>query len=89
MVGYTVYPTIGISAGNIPLRPGGRWCDEEAAAVETLDLTEEQIQGRACRRCTSTVPPLHPDETITTRVSVGVVRDTTSVLCTPCLVAAR
>ncbi|GAA0694510.1 hypothetical protein GCM10010193_56440 [Kitasatospora atroaurantiaca] len=52
-------------------------------------LTDDQREGRACLHCESTEAPLHPGETITTRVSVGVVRDTVTALCTPCLVTDR
>jgi RNase P subunit RPR2 len=50
------------------------------------ELTEAQTNGQACRGCGSTEAPLHPDKTITTRVATGVVRDTVTVVCTPCLV---
>lgn len=53
---------------------------------ETAALTEAQIHGRACRRCGSEDPPLHPDEPLTTRVATGVVRHTVTAVCTPCLV---
>lgn len=52
-------------------------------------LTDDQIHGRACRGCATAEAPLHPDETVTTRVIEGVIRETVSVLCTSCLVASR
>jgi len=57
----------------------------DQAQADTLTLA--QREGRACLRCESTDAPLHPGETITTRVDVGVVRDTVTALCTACVVA--
>ncbi|WP_405019536.1 hypothetical protein OHV05_24370 [Kitasatospora sp. NBC_00070] len=51
-------------------------------------LTSRQLKGSACRVCDTTVPPLHPDETIEVRGN-GVVRDVVvTVLCTPHLGSA-
>lgn len=51
-------------------------------------LTDRQLKGHACRICNTTVPPLHPDETIEVR-GKGVVRDVVvTVLCTPHLGSA-
>jgi len=52
-------------------------------------LTDDQIHGRACRECGTKKAPLHPDETLTTHPYPDVIRETVSVLCTPCLVAGR
>lgn len=51
-------------------------------------LTNRQLRDDACRVCSTTVPPLHPDETIEVR-GEGVVRDVVvTVLCTSHLGAA-
>jgi len=52
-------------------------------------LTDDQLHGRACLHCESKGPPLHPDKTLVTRVSEDLIRETVSVVCTPCLVAGR
>lgn len=57
--------------------------------MNTQELTEDQIHGRACRHCGSTEKPLHPDEAITTKPGPGVARDTITAVCTPCLVRPR
>lgn len=66
--------------------PRRLWVGKTLLAAE---FTEDQIHGRACRVCGSGDAPLHPDETITTRPNEYVSRETVSVLCTGCLVAAR
>lgn len=48
-----------------------------------------QLDGTACADCRVTDVPLHRGETVTTRVDDGVVRDSTVVRCTRCLVASR
>lgn len=62
---------------------------DQMSGASTPELTPDQLAGEACLRCESTDAPLHPGETITTRVDVGVVRDTVTVLCTACLVAEQ
>ncbi|WP_157531895.1 MULTISPECIES: hypothetical protein [unclassified Kitasatospora] len=48
-----------------------------------VHLTSRQLKGDACRICDTTIPPLHPDETMEVR-GEGVVRDVVvTVLCTP------
>lgn len=60
--------------------------DSEPSAAT---LTSDQLAGAACVSCGTEDIPLHRGETITTRVADGVVRDTTVVRCTPCLIASR
>ncbi|WP_457028123.1 hypothetical protein [Kitasatospora sp. P5_F3] len=58
------------------------------AGREVLVTTAQSV-GAACLHCHSEQVPLHPGPTITTRLDVGVVRDTASALCTPCVANER
>lgn len=64
------------------------WAEYQTAdgKVRQVLLTAEQIGGRACLHCASTVPPLHPGVALTVRVADGVVSTKASAVCTPCLV---
>lgn len=53
------------------------------------DPSQGQAAGTACVGCGADEVPLHRGETITTRYGDGVVRDTTVVRCTLCLIAQR
>lgn len=58
-----------------------------AEITNPTTLTEAQLSGNACRTCESDQRPLHPDESVTTREAVGVVRDL--AVCTRCLVLGQ
>ncbi|MDH6130677.1 hypothetical protein P3T37_000044 [Kitasatospora sp. MAA4] len=55
-----------------------------------VDLpSKSQLGGTECIDCGTAAGPLHPGETITTRVGPGVVQDATVVRCTPCVKARK
>lgn len=58
-----------------------------AEITHPTTLTEAQLTGTACRTCGSDERPLHPDESLTIREAVGVVRDL--AVCTHCLVIGQ
>ena len=60
----------------------------DGQAREVL-VTTAQAAGAACLHCHSDRAPLSPGVTLTTRVDTGVVRDTVSTLCTPCVASER